>query len=74
MKLRKLTDLAPGVKAIIDSFTDEELSIRLLELGCLPGEEVEVAHIAPLGDPIAIHIYGHKLSLRKKEADSILVK
>lgn len=74
MKLRKLTDLEPGVKAVIDSFTDEELSIRLLEMGCLPGEEVEVAHIAPLGDPIAIHLYGHKLSLRKAEADSILVK
>jgi ferrous iron transport protein A len=62
MKLRKLSDLQPGVKAIIDSFTDEELSIRLLEMGCLPGEE------------IAIHLYGHKLSLRKKEAESILVK
>jgi Fe2+ transport system protein FeoA len=43
-------------------------------MGCLPGEEVEIAHIAPLGDPIAIHLYGHKLSLRKKEAESILVK
>jgi ferrous iron transport protein A len=74
MKLRKLSDLQPGVTAIIDSFTDEELSIRLLEMGCLPGEEVEIAHIAPLGDPIAIHLYGHKLSLRKKEAESILVK
>ena len=74
MKLRKLSDLEPGNKAIIDSFVDEELSVRLLELGCLPGEEVEIAHIAPLGDPIAIHLYGHKLSLRKKEAESILVK
>lgn len=74
MKLRKLSELEPGNKAIIDSFIDEELSVRLLELGCLPGEEVEIAHIAPLGDPIAIHLYGHKLSLRKKEADSILVK
>ncbi len=74
MKRRNLAELQPGVKAIIDSFTDEELSIRLLELGCLPGEEVEVAHIAPLGDPIAIHLFGHKLSLRKKEAESIIVK
>lgn len=74
MELRTLADLQPGVKATIDSFTDEDLSIRLLELGCLPGEEVEVAHIAPLGDPIAINLYGHKLSLRKKEAESILVK
>jgi ferrous iron transport protein A len=74
MKLRKLSDLEPGSKAIIDSYTDDELSLRLLELGCLPGEEIEVAHIAPLGDPIAINLYGHKLSLRKKEAESILVK
>lgn len=74
MELRTLAELKPGVKATIDSFTDEDLSIRLLELGCLPGEEVEVAHIAPLGDPIAINLYGHKLSLRKKEAESILVK
>jgi ferrous iron transport protein A len=74
MKLRNLSELQPGMKAIIDSFADEELSIRLLEMGCLPGEEVEIAHIAPLGDPIAIHLYGHKLSLRKKEAESILVK
>lgn len=74
MELRKLSDLEPGTKAIIDSYTDDELSLRLLELGCLPGEEIEVAHIAPLGDPIAIHLYGHKLSLRKKEAESILVK
>lgn len=74
MELRTLAELQPGVKATIDSFTDEDLSIRLLELGCLPGEEVEVAHIAPLGDPIAINLYGHKLSLRKKEAESILVK
>jgi ferrous iron transport protein A len=74
MKLRNLSELQPGMKAIIDSFADEELSIRLLEMGCLPGEEVEIAHIAPLGDPIAIHLYGHKLSLLKKEAESILVK
>ena len=74
MELRKLSDLAPWSKAIIDSYTDDDLSLRLLELGCLPGEEIEVAHIAPLGDPIAIHLYGHKLSLRKKEAESILVK
>lgn len=74
MKLRKLSDLEPGSKAIIDSYTDDELSLRLLELGCLPGEEIEVAHIAPLGDPIAINLYGHKLSLRKKEAECILLK
>jgi ferrous iron transport protein A len=74
MKIFPLTELSIGRKAVIDSFTDEAFSLRLLELGCLPGEQVEITDIAPMGDPIAISIYGHKLSLRKKEAECILVK
>lgn len=73
-KTKTLGSLLLGEKAIIRSFTDEHLSLRLLELGCLPGEVVEITDIAPLGDPIAISTFGHKLSLRKKEAESILVE
>lgn len=73
-QLKTLNTLALGEKGIIDSFSDEHLSLRLLEMGCLPGEEVEVTDIAPLGDPIAIATFGHKLSLRRKEAESILIK
>ncbi len=74
MKLRSLIDIEPGTIAIIDSFTDEETSIRLLEMGCLPGEQIEISNISPFGDPIAVTISGYKLSLRKKEASTILVK
>ncbi|MEY3842566.1 MAG: hypothetical protein RIR80_137, partial [Bacteroidota bacterium] len=56
MELRKLTDIAIGTVATIDSFTDEETSILLLEMGCLPGEQIEISNIAPLGDPIAIKV------------------
>ena len=49
-----LADLRLGEKATIDSFTDGELSVKLLEMGCLPGEQVELKNTAPLGDPIAI--------------------
>ncbi len=52
--LRNLSSLRKGQTAVIDSFTDYELSLKLLEMGCLPGETIEVIRIAPLGDPIAI--------------------
>lgn len=71
---KNLSQVETGGSAIIDSFTDEEMSLRLLEMGCLPGELVEISHVAPLGDPIAITVSGYKLSLRKKEAATILVK
>lgn len=70
----KLSELPLGSKAIIQAFTDEYLSVKLLEMGCLPGEWIEVTNIAPLGDPIAITVSGYKLSLRLAEADTILVK
>jgi ferrous iron transport protein A len=62
-----------GERAIIDAFTDSEMSLKLLEMGCIPGEIIKVKHIAPLGDPIAISVSGYLLSLRKNEASTILV-
>ncbi len=69
-----LAHLRKGEKAIIDSFTDSEISIKLLEMGCLPGETILVKNIAPLGDPIAILVNGYTLGLRKAEAAAIIVK
>ena len=75
MKSQKenLAGLCPGEKAVIDSFTDPELSLKLLEMGCTPGEEVCLEKVAPFGDPIAINISGYVLSLRKAEAETILI-
>ncbi len=47
---------------------------RLMDMGVLVGEEVRVEKIAPLGDPIEVTIKGYKLSLRKREAEGILVE
>jgi ferrous iron transport protein A len=68
-----LSELEIGQKALIDGFMDLDLSLRLLEMGCLPGEKVEISNISPLGCPIAINIAGYKLSIRKKEAATIRV-
>lgn len=73
-KIRLLSELKKGQKGLIDSFTDYELSLKLLEMGCIPGEMIEVIRIAPLGDPIAISVAGYMLSLRKAEAATVRIK
>ena len=71
---RTLAELGLGEYAIIDSFTDKEISLKLLEMGCLPGEIVQVRNIAPFGDPIAISVSGYVLGLRKAEASSVIIR
>lgn len=73
-KMDNLASLAHGEQAIIDSFTDVELSLKLLEMGCTPGEIVELEKVAPFGDPIAINISGYVLSLRRAEASTVNIR
>ena len=47
---------------------------RMLDMGVVPGTEVEVVRVAPLGDPVELLIRGYHLSLRKEEAREILVE
>ena len=72
--MKNLSQLKIKEKATITGFTDEVLSIKLMEMGCLPGSQVSMQLIAPLGDPIAIEVAGYQLSLRKQEASSILIE
>ena len=71
--MKNLSELKLGTKAVIDSFSDKELALKLMEMGCLPGEKIHIERKAPLGDPIAISISGYVLSMRKSEAKTILV-
>lgn len=73
-KFNTLDRLNLGESAIIESFTDDIMSLKLLEMGCVPGEKVRLSKIAPLGDPIAISVSGYTLSLRREEASTVLVK
>jgi ferrous iron transport protein A len=70
-KKRKLSELECGERAIIDSFSDEEMSLKLMEMGCLPGDEVMMIFKAPFGDPVCIRISGYSLSLRLQEASTV---
>lgn len=70
-RLKKLSELKRGERGIIHSFSDEEMSLKLMEMGCLPGDEVVLNFKAPLGDPVCIRISGYSLSLRLQEAATI---
>jgi ferrous iron transport protein A len=70
----RLSQLEVGEKGIVKEFTDLEMSVKLMEMGCLPGEEIKVERVAPLGDPIAINVSGYQLSLRKREAHTIVLQ
>ena len=69
-----LADLHVGEKGEIIGFTDEILSLKLLEMGCLPGTVIELTHLAPFGDPIAVKVSGYTLSMRREEASTIQLK
>ncbi len=70
----RLSELLPGAVGVVKEFTDLEMSVKLMEMGCLPGEVVTVSRVAPLGDPIAINVSGYQLSLRKFEASTIILQ
>jgi ferrous iron transport protein A len=74
MKALTLRDLKKGEYATIENITDTALKLKLMEMGCIPGEIIKLAQIAPLGDPIAIEVQGYRLSLRLSEAGSIKIK
>lgn len=69
-----LAELKKGQKAFVKAFTNDTLSSKLIEMGCLPGEPIVLSKTAPLGCPLAVTIAGYELSLRKEEAASVLVE
>ena len=73
-KIVTLDKLSPGSEAIIESFNDDDIKLKLLEMGCLPGEKISLVRFAPLGDPIAFSVSGYLLSMRKDEAATVEVK
>ncbi|MST95074.1 MAG: ferrous iron transport protein A [Pedosphaera sp.] len=69
-----LTSLALGQTAIITGIKVPPADRgRLLEMGLLVGTRVELVRFAPLGDPVEIKVRGYNLSLRKHEAEQIMV-
>jgi len=72
---KRLSELRPKEKAKVQKITGQgALKRKFLDMGIIPGSDLEVIKVAPLGDPIDIKIKGYHLSLRKDEAKDILVR
>jgi ferrous iron transport protein A len=72
--MASLDQLRVGQRARIDAIHgDDALVQRLLEMGLLEGEDVEVVGFAPLGDPMDIRLRDYRLSLRRSEAARVRV-
>lgn len=63
-----LANLKRGERGIIKEFSEDIIPLKLLEMGCLPGNEVEVLQIAPFRDPMYLNVNGSYLAIRKEIA------
>lgn len=71
--IKRVSSLKEGDIAVITGFENDQFELKLMEMGCVPGEKIIVEKVAPLGDPVSILISGYKLSLRMDEANSVIV-
>ncbi len=73
VKLKKLSEIPVGSQVKIHSLSNDHIVLKLMEMGCLPGEILSIVNRAPFGDPISILVSGYLLSLRIDEAENINV-
>ncbi len=71
---KRLSEIKPGKEVIVRAFESDEIFLKLMEMGCVPGEIIRVEKIAPFRDPISVTVAGYVLSLRLNEAEHILVE
>ncbi len=69
-----INSLRKNEKAIIKDFDIDIIPLKLLEMGCLPGNTVELLQIAPFGDPLYLDVNGSHLAIRVETAREIEVE
>ncbi len=68
----KLSDLKPGSRCVVGNC--DGLPCRLLEMGLVPGAEVEVTRYAPFGGPVCLRVHQCQLAIRREDASQIEVE
>lgn len=69
-----LAHLKRGEKAIITDVSSNLIPLKLMEMGCLPGNIVTLVQLAPFKDPMYLNINGSHLAIRKETASLILIE
>lgn len=66
-----IASLKIGEHGIIENFSLDVIPLKLLEMGCLPGQEVQLLQVAPFKDPLYIKVNGSHLAIRIETAKKI---
>ncbi|WP_200859810.1 FeoA family protein [Winogradskyella psychrotolerans] len=69
-----LAELKRGQQGIITDVSSVHIPLKLLEMGCLPGNLVELVQVAPFADPMYLNINGTHLAIRKETAIHIIIE
>ena len=69
-----LADIKRGQLGIITDVSSMHIPLKLLEMGCLPGNSVELLQVAPFSDPMYLNINGTHLAIRKETAALIVIE
>ncbi|GAA4110826.1 FeoA family protein [Aquimarina addita] len=69
-----IANLKRGQRALIKEFASDTIPLKLLEMGCLPGNEVQLLQIAPFKCPLYLMINGSHLAIRKDIASQIEIE
>ena len=73
--IRTLKDLNPGESGRVKSIKgDGPIRRRIMDMGLVPGAQLTMERYAPMGDPVEVKNKGFHLSLRKEEADTIILE
>lgn len=70
----KLSELEVGRRAIVQGITNHDAKEKLMEMGCLPGEQIIIENAAPFGGPLAVGVLDYKFSLRRSDAEFVIVQ
>ena len=69
-----IADLKKGERGVITDSSSKDIPLKLLEMGCLPGNEVKLLQLAPFYDPLYLNVNGSFLAIRKETAALILIE
>ena len=69
-----LAQLKKGEKAVVEDLNTDLVPLKLIEMGCLPGNTIELLQLAPFKDPLFLNVNGSQVTIRKETAEHIQVK
>lgn len=69
-----LAELKRGQRGIIIDVSSDFIPLKLIEMGCLPGNTVELLQVAPFSDPMYLNINDSHVAIRKETAQHVIIK